>query len=490
MDVGQTIAGRYRLDELLGVGGMSSVYRAHDGVLERDVAVKVLHDRFTGDAEYVERFRREARAIARLSHPNIVTVIDRGEADGCQYIVFEHVRGDNLKEVVRAAERLPVPTALALAHQAARGLAFAHENGIVHRDVKPQNVLVDEDGVAKVMDFGIARASGPDEGLTQTGTILGTSDYLSPEQAVGKPVDERSDQYSLGVLLYELLTGDVPYPGDSMIAVAMRHVNDPVPSVRERRPDVSPRVEALVRRAMAKEPRDRFPTMDALIAALEACLADEAKDGGEPDTGATQVIVPSGAPTPGRTRRAESRAERKKRKRGGVSWQLAAGVLVLAAAAALVAALATGRVDPGNGGGGPGGGGAPVRLTAIADFDPFGDDAEHPEAVARATDGNRETYWTTETYSSFEKEGVGIVLDAGRAVELESLRVVSDESGFTARIRAGSRPGGPFEDVSEEQTVGQRTDFDLDTGGEAYRYYLFWISDLERRAHVNEIRAM
>jgi eukaryotic-like serine/threonine-protein kinase len=488
VNVGDTIAGRYRLDELLGVGGMSSVYRAHDRVLERDVAVKVLHDHYTHDEEYVERFRREARAIARLSHPNIVTVIDRGEADGCQFIVFEHVRGENLKEVLRGAGPLPVTTALTLAHQAARGLAFAHENGIVHRDVKPQNVLVDEDGVAKVTDFGIARSSGPDEGLTQSGTILGTSDYLSPEQAVGSPVDERSDQYSLGVLLYELLTGEVPFPGESMVAVAMRHVNDPVPSVRDRRGDVSSRVDALVRRAMAKRPEERFPTMDALIAALEACLAEEAADRVDRGAGATQVLAPVRASGAGASRVRE-RPARGRAKRRRVPWQLVAGALVLAAAGALVAALATGRFDPAGGGDGARAGRAAVTLRAEADFDPFGDEAEHPETVSAATDGDRETYWTTETYSSFAKEGVGLVLDAGRAVELARLRVVSDEAGFTARIRAGAASRGPFEDVSEEQTVDERTDFQLDTGGTAYRYYLLWITGLERRAHVNEVRA-
>ncbi|MDQ4019309.1 MAG: protein kinase, partial [Actinomycetota bacterium] len=179
MRVGEVVAGRYELAEVLGIGGMARVYRAHDRVLERDVALKVLDERYGDDPEYVERFRREARAIARLSHPNVVTVIDRGEAEGRQFIVFEHVRGLNLKQLLKNRGRLPVAQALALAHQAARGLAYAHENGIVHRDVKPQNVLVDADGVAKVTDFGIARSLDGDAAITLPGTMLGTGDYIS-----------------------------------------------------------------------------------------------------------------------------------------------------------------------------------------------------------------------------------------------------------------------------------------------------------------------
>ncbi len=488
MEIGELVAGRYEVADVLGRGGMSSVYRAHDRVLERDVALKVLHERYADDPDYVERFRREARAIARLSHPNIVTVIDRGEVGGWEYIVFELVRGENLKELVADRRRLPVAEALALVHQAARGLAVAHEHGIVHRDVKPQNVLVDEDGIAKVTDFGIARDVGLEEGLTETGTILGTSDYLSPEQAVGGRVDERSDQYSLGVVLFEVLTGDVPYPGDSMLAVAMRHVNDPVPSVRERRPDVPARVDALVRRAMAKQPEDRFPSLDAFIAALEACMVDAARpadrDGGDGGD-ATQILTPARPPTP--ARREERKRKRAERRTGRRLWPILAGLLVLLAAAALVGALATGRFDPA--GDGNGRVAQDVRLTAVRDHDPFGGDTEHPESVQQATDGDPATYWPTETYDVFEKEGVGIVVDAGRRVELSRVLVVSQEPGFTAGIQAGTSATGPFEPVSDEQEVGRRTTFEVDTGGDAYRYYLLWITDLDARAVVNEIRA-
>ncbi|MBW8741660.1 MAG: serine/threonine protein kinase [Acidobacteria bacterium] len=220
--VGERIADRYELEELVGTGGMSSVYRARDTLLERNVALKILHEQFTSD-DFVERFKREARAVAQMSHPNIVTVIDRGEDGGRQYIVFEYIDGENLKEHVVRAGRLPVREALELAVQVAHGLAFAHTQGLVHRDVKPQNVLLNGDGRAKVTDFGIARSLDVD-GVTQTGTVLGTSNYIAPEQASGRNVDVHTDVYSLGVVLYELLTGDVPFPGENFVAVAMKHL--------------------------------------------------------------------------------------------------------------------------------------------------------------------------------------------------------------------------------------------------------------------------
>src|ERR687884_1137028 len=251
---------------------MSSVFKAHDRLLERNVALKVLHEHYTEDDQYVERFRREARAVAQLSHPNIVTVIDRGEDGGRQFIVFELVEGRTLKEVLDEEGRLPVRHALEIALQVARGLAFAHEQGLVHRDVKPQNVILNGDGRAKVTDFGIARSLDV-KGVTQTGTVLGTSNYISPEQAQGGEVDGATDVYSLGVVLYELLTGDVPFAGESFVAVAMRHVTEPAPSVLDRRPDVPARVAHAVDRALEKDPASRFPTMDAFAAELEACPA-------------------------------------------------------------------------------------------------------------------------------------------------------------------------------------------------------------------------
>src|SRR6478736_7934870 len=196
---------------------MSTVYKAHDSLLERNVALKILHQQYNEDEDFVERFKHEARSVAQLQHPNIVTVIDRGEEDGRQYIVFEFIDGENLKELVVRKGRMNLRDALEIAHEIARGLAFAHDHGLVHRDVKPQNVLLNGDGRAKVTDFGIARSLDVKGGLTQTGTVMGTSDYIAPEQARGSRVDAQSDIYSLGVVLYELLTGEVPFPADNFV---------------------------------------------------------------------------------------------------------------------------------------------------------------------------------------------------------------------------------------------------------------------------------
>src|SRR5438045_616096 len=211
--VGEVLADRYELEELVGTGGMSSVFRAHDRLLDRKVALKILHQQYNDDDEYLERFRREARAVAALSHPNIVTVIDRGDHEGRQFIVFEYVAGENLKRLIERRGPAPVTTALELGMQMARALSFAHQQGLIHRDVKPQNVLLNGAGEAKVTDFGIARSLDVQHGMTQTGTVLATSDYIAPEQAQGRHVDEQGDVSSLGGGVFELLTGRVALPG-------------------------------------------------------------------------------------------------------------------------------------------------------------------------------------------------------------------------------------------------------------------------------------
>src|SRR5436305_9012664 len=282
---GELVANRYELQEVVGTGGMATVYRAVDTLLERNVALKILHPHYGDDAEYVERFRREARSVAQLSHRNIVTVIDRGQDDDQQYIVFEYVDGESLKELVDRTGPLPCRRAIELALQVAHALAFAHQHGLVHRDVKPQNVLITQDGDAKVTDFGIARSMDVEHGVTQTGTVLGTSNYLSPEQARGQTVTRATDVYSLGVVLYELLTGEVPFPGENFVAVAMKHLNEPPPSLLEKRHDVPMRLVAAVERALAKDPLQRFQTMDAFGAELRACRAEL----GSPDADRTFI---------------------------------------------------------------------------------------------------------------------------------------------------------------------------------------------------------
>jgi predicted Ser/Thr protein kinase len=465
--VGQVIAGRYELEELVGSGGMSSVFRAHDRLLERKVALKILHEHYTEDEEYVERFRREARAVAGLAHPNIVTVIDRGEEDGKQFIVFEYIAGENLKEHVRDVGALSVTRALEISLEVGNALAFAHANGLVHRDVKPQNVLLNGDGRAKVTDFGIARSLDVEHGVTQTGTVLGTSSYIAPEQARGERVDELSDVYSLGVVVFELLAGDVPFPGDSFVAVAMKHINEPPPDIRERRSDVSPRLAAAIDAALAKEPSGRWPSMQAFVDELQSCLRET-----QSDAGATMIRAPQPA-APG------YHAARRPRGARRSVWPLA---LVLAGLAALaaVAWLALGRDD----GGGKGGttaaaAGSAVPLVAVRSWDPEGSNVEHEDKISLATDGDRTTAWDTETYRSklsAIKNGVGIVLDAKKRARLGTLTVVSPTPGFTAVVQSGDSDGGPFRTVSEPKTAGATTTWEIN--GPPARYYTVWITDL------------
>src|SRR5690242_18462257 len=287
--VGTQLSGRYRLDAQVGSGGMSTIYRAFDSNLERKVAIKLLHREIATDSDQLERFRREARAVAQLSHPYIVSVIDAGEDEGRPYIVFEYVEGETLKERIRRMGRLPVAEAVAYAIEIARALGYAHQRHIVHRDVKPQNVLIDQEGSAKVTDFGIARTLDQ-EGLTADGRVLGTTDYVSPEQALGHKVTGQSDLYSLGVVLFEMLTGDVPFKGENQVAVAMKHVREQLPDVQLRRPEVSSALAAVIDTATAKRRQERYADDAELIADLEDVLAIETARAGGATGEATSVL--------------------------------------------------------------------------------------------------------------------------------------------------------------------------------------------------------
>ena len=273
--------GRYRIVRKLGTGGMANVYLAEDQELGRRVAIKILDERHASDDQFVERFRREAKNAASLSHPNIVSIYDRGEAEGTYYIAMEYLDGRTLKELLVRFGTPPVRIAVGYTRQILSGLAFAHRHGLVHRDIKPHNVLVDGAGHVKVTDFGIARSSTSQ--MTEAGSIIGTAQYLSPEQARGAPVDQRSDIYSVGVLLYELLTGSVPFTGDTPVEIAMKHLSEIPQPPSKKRPDVPRGLDLAVVRALAKDPDERYQTaeeMDADLARIEQGLrvSDETAD--------------------------------------------------------------------------------------------------------------------------------------------------------------------------------------------------------------------
>src|SRR5256886_48552 len=258
--------GRYRILRKLGTGGMANVYLAEDEVLGRRVAIKILNDRHAGDDQFVERFRREAKNAASLSHPNIVSIYDRGEAEGTYYIAMEYLDGRSLKELIVARGPAPIHLAVDYARQILAAIRFAHRHGIVHRDIKPHNVLVDGEGRLKVTDFGIARAGVSQ--MTEAGSIIGTAQYLSPEQAKGSPVDQTSDLYSVGVVLYELLTGVVPFSGDTPVEIAMKHLSSVPEPPSAKRADVPRDLDMVVMRALAKEPSERYHSAEEMDADL------------------------------------------------------------------------------------------------------------------------------------------------------------------------------------------------------------------------------
>jgi tRNA A-37 threonylcarbamoyl transferase component Bud32 len=484
--VGTQLNGRYRLDSQVGAGGMSTVYLAFDITLERPVAIKLLHREIAADSDQIERFRREARAVAQLSHPHIVTVIDAGEDDGRPYIVFEFVAGETLKERIKRLGRLPVDEAVAYAIEIARALGAAHQRNIVHRDVKPQNVLIDAEGSAKVTDFGIAR-SLDEEGLTADGRVLGTTDYVAPEQALGQSCTAQSDLYSLGIVLYEMLTGEVPFKGENQVAVAMKHVRDALPDVQRLRPEVSAALAAVIERATSKDLKRRYSSDADLISDLEDVLALETARAGSASGAATTVI-----------RTLSPRARRRLPLRVVHPAWLALAALLAVAAAVVLAVLLSGHTTRGTGTQG-----APrvhdlesvsLKQSAPRDYDPYGTGGEHPDQTGLVVDRDNSTFWSTERYDSGlgSKPGVGIYVDAAPGLAAHALQIRTPDPGFSAAVYAAD--SGPPKDISGWTLVAptrtateQSVRFNLSPVA-SHRYYLVWITKLPQgQAKIAEI---
>ncbi|MDX6617484.1 MAG: eukaryotic-like serine/threonine-protein kinase [Solirubrobacterales bacterium] len=468
--IGTLLSSRYRLESKLGSGGMSTVYLAEDETLDRPVAVKVLHREISDEPDQLERFRLEARSAAKLSHPNLVTVIDAGEDGGTPYIVFEYVDGETLKQRIQREGPLGVDESVAYAIEIGRGLQAAHARRLVHRDIKPQNVLIDREGRAKVADFGIAR-SLEQHGMTAPGRVLGTTDYVSPEQAMGEDVDERSDVYSLGIVLYEMLTGDVPFQAETQVGVAMKHVNDPMPDVQAVRPEVSAAVAGVVDRATSKDLDQRYWSVADMVDDLEATLEVEAARGGGTSGQATAVLdsVPRKRRTlaPGRASGA------------GIAMGLLGVGLIVAALIVGEKQLASDN----------GGGAITLSPDAAHAFDPppDGDSEEHSSEARLAVDGNPTgTSWPTETYETDDingKPGVGIYVDAGKPVKASAIDVRASASGWDAEVRAApgqdSAPSslGGWSVVGSGSDLGTRAKIRIEGGGES-RFYLLWLTKL------------
>lgn len=477
-DAPETIAGRYVLEEPIARGGMATVWKARDEVLARFVALKILDPDLARDPSFLDRFRTEAQAAARLAHPNIVQTFDTGEDEQAgHFIVMEHCAGGTLEDLVAREGPLRAERAVELTTHICDALAYAHRHSVVHRDIKPANILLGGDGSVKVGDFGIAKAAFASKDVTTTGKILGTVTYISPEQARGEEPDARSDIYSLGVLLYELLAGRPPFTGENAVATAMQHMKAEAPPPRAFRGGIPRALETAVLKALEKDRHSRFSSADEMRRALESACAP------------SQTAMFTPAPT-----RPPEEAPAEEPGIGRVLALIAAVVV-----AALIVAYAIGderRVlldEEGRERRSP----EVLRIASVQDFDPHGSEAaEHPEDVELARDGDPNTAWETETYEdplSVQKPGVGLLFDLGTAASPREVEILLVPGGPDIELLAGS----VVADSEESYTlVASRQDapatLRLGASGTSGRYWLVWITDLPGgaggKAGIAEVR--
>jgi serine/threonine-protein kinase len=495
------LSGRYRLKRLIAKGGMAEVWEAEDDILGRPVALKLLHAHLAADESFRERFRREAIAAARLAHPNVVATFDTGTDEGTTFIVMELVEGQTLREILNETGALPPGRTVHIGAQVADALHYAHKAGVVHRDVKPGNILLCPDGRVKVADFGIAKAvedSEPDrphpaEALTSTGSIIGTAQYLSPEQVDGRAVDGRSDVYALGVVLYEMLCGRPPFSGETDMAVALKHVTTAPLAPRQVRAGIPRALEDVVLRALAKPPEGRYQSAAELQTALLSV-----------DLGAQEAtnVVAAPPPLPPRQDHTPPRSVPPTFVDSERKWMVPTVAIVAVALTLGIVGILFARSDTGQ------------RLlddittseepaatqqsipvpTPLAFDPPPGSGVEHDDELPFLVDGDPATLWNTENYSRRDfgglKPGVGVVLQLGGQHKLEELRVTSPSRGWSAEVLVADGPKTTRqawgEPVASKRAIGEgTTTFDLNgrTGGAV----LLWITDLGANSTVVSI---
>ena len=487
LEAGTIIAGRYRLSAPIATGGMATVWEAHDEVLTRPVAVKVLHARLAADPEFVARFRREAVAAARLAHPSIVAIYDT--CDDPEAIVMELVAGRTLRAELDERRFLPPREAVEIASNIAQALSVAHRAGLVHRDVKPANVLLSNDGQLKVADFGIAKAAHGEDpelpDLTQVGHMVGTAKYLAPEQVSGGRIDPRTDVYALGAVLYEMLCGRAPFVGDNDLATATARLHAMPERPRSVLRTIPSRLDEIVMKALATDPDHRYPEATDLWAALQAAPI-------ESEIGDTVVVGNGNAagadPTSVAQRASYASAER--------SWLLPTMLVTLVAVALGLAWILIGGTDARRDltdlfegitpGGGAGGSAEPVTGLVASAFDPPpGDGDEGDDEVGLAVDGDPVTAWTTERYDSRAlgglKDGVGIYVALGESRTVEDVIVETTSPGWAGTVHVADAPGATLADwgpavatVNDGAAGSTTTDVDGATGS----FVLLWITDL------------
>ncbi|MCB1250377.1 MAG: serine/threonine protein kinase [Acidimicrobiales bacterium] len=489
---GRVLGGRYTLERRIASGGMAEVWQATDGVLRRQVAVKLLYPHLAADQTFLARFRSEALAAARLHHPGIVAIFDTVSepGTGTEAIVMELVRGKTLREHLDTRGVLDPGEAVDIAAEVADALGAAHAAGMVHRDIKPANILLTDDGRVMVTDFGIAKlADQPDH--TQTGTMLGSVKYLAPEQVEGQRVDGRADLFALGVVLYESLGGRAPWVADTQTATAVARLHHPPMPLRQLRPDIPPPLEQVVLRSLSRAPDDRYPTADAMRRALVAVRGAKAAP--------TPTVVPRpeldhtpinhapavrSAPPP--------EAPRRRRRRSVVPY---VAILLVLAAVTVVGILlyrttsgedALTRLADETGIDVPGAAAAePLPIVATGPFDPPpGDGTENDADTAKAVDGDPATAWQPEGYQSRTfgnlKPGIGMWVQLAEPATVRTVRVTSPSPGIGLEAYVADQPGATLADwgAPVASGTGDGGTVELDAGGAEGSYVLVWITDL------------